>query len=162
MEKSGNKGLGSTMQSDTSLHDSVVKWWDGCEAKTLPFNEGLSLVALSCHRTLFLPKKEPVILLSLFSHFSCIFRVDGGDMDERCMGFGGGTVRCEGGWGESVLNQKTFPQYCYIPHCPLTYLCILFSCNPLSEVHGRPQSDLLITVGQEWQTENYLHGRFEG
>lgn len=43
MEESGNKGLGSTMQSDTSLHDSALKWWDGCEANTVPFNEGLSL-----------------------------------------------------------------------------------------------------------------------
>lgn len=43
MEESGNKGLGSAMQSDTSLHDSALKWWDGCEANTLPFNEGLSL-----------------------------------------------------------------------------------------------------------------------
>lgn len=44
MEESGYKGLGSTMQSDTSLHDSVLKWWDGCEANTLPFNERLSLL----------------------------------------------------------------------------------------------------------------------
>lgn len=131
MEKSGNKGLGSTMQSDTSLHDSVVKWWDGCEAKTLPFNEGLSLVALSCHRTLFLPKKEPVILLSLFSHFSCIFRVDGGDMDERCMGFGGGTVRCEGGWGEKCFKSENLSTILLYPSLPFNIPLHTFQLQPL-------------------------------
>lgn len=80
MEESGNKGLGSTMQSDTSLHDSALKWWDGCEAKTQPFNEGLSPVPLSWLPTLAL--QQPVILLPLFSPFPCFFLVDGTDMAE--------------------------------------------------------------------------------
>lgn len=68
MEESGNKGLGSTMQSDTSLHDSALKWWDGCEAETLPFNEGLSLAPFSSYSCL--SKKEPFNLLSLYFSLS--------------------------------------------------------------------------------------------
>lgn len=62
MEESGNKGLGSTMQSDTSLHDSALKWWDGCEANTLPFNEGLSLAPFSSLPTLYSSNNEPLPL----------------------------------------------------------------------------------------------------
>lgn len=64
MEESGNKGLGSAMQSNTSLHDSALKWWDGCEANTLPFNEGLSPAPFSSLPTLTPPKKEAVTLPS--------------------------------------------------------------------------------------------------
>lgn len=63
MEESGNKGLGSTMQSDTSLHDSALKWWDGCEANTLPFNEGLSLAPFFFLQTLCSSNNEPLPLL---------------------------------------------------------------------------------------------------
>lgn len=67
MEESGNKGLGSTMQSDTSLHDSALKWWDGCEANTLPFNEGLSLAHFSALPTLCSSNNERVPLRSSLS-----------------------------------------------------------------------------------------------
>lgn len=63
MEESGNKGLGSTMQSDTSLHDSALKWWDGCEANTLPFNEGLSLAPFFSLPTLAPPRMSQFVLL---------------------------------------------------------------------------------------------------
>lgn len=39
MEETGDKGLGSTTQCYTSLHDSALKWWDGWEANRLLFNE---------------------------------------------------------------------------------------------------------------------------
>lgn len=67
MEESGNKGLSSTMQSDTSQHDSALKWWDGCEANTLPFNEGLSLSAFASLPALAPPRmKRFLSRLSLF------------------------------------------------------------------------------------------------
>lgn len=67
MEESGNKGLGSAMQSDTSLHDSALKWWDDCEANTVPFNEGLSLslsfslASFSFHPTFTSPSKNRLL-----------------------------------------------------------------------------------------------------
>lgn len=71
MEESGNKGLGSAMQSDTSLHDSALKWWDDCEANTVPFNEGLSLsLSLSpLRRSLFIP----LLLLQVRTSYSPAF-----------------------------------------------------------------------------------------
>lgn len=71
MEETGNKGLGSSMQSDTSLHDSALKWWNGCEANTLPFNEGSlsnSLLFSSFSSNSGYSKTEPV-LLPPFSSF---------------------------------------------------------------------------------------------
>lgn len=62
MEETENKGLRRTMQSDTSPHDSALKWWDGCEANTVPFNEGSLFGSLLLS---FLPTPAPPRL----SHF---------------------------------------------------------------------------------------------
>lgn len=76
MEESGNKGLGSTMQSDTSLHDSALKWWDGCEANTLPFNEGLSLAPFSSLPILAPPRRSQSLFCLPFPPFPCAFLAD--------------------------------------------------------------------------------------
>lgn len=129
MEGSGNKGLGNTMQSDTSRHDSTLKWWNGCEANTLPFNEGLLLTS-----RLFplLPPRMKRFLCRLPLYFS---------MSSRLMGWG--RLRLRGGKDLSPLgSHPSLP-----PKTPLTAFQLQF----LSEIRAGQRSDPLIIVGRGWR-----------
>lgn len=131
MEESGNKGLGSTMQSDTSLDDSALKWWDGCEANTLPFNEGLFLAPFSS--LLFLlfctTENKPAPLLPFLLFASSWLTGEG---------------------GRSTEHTETHLHLVVIPHCLLKHLQLLFSSNTLCDVHTGPRPDLLVTVVCGW------------
>lgn len=65
MEETGNKGLGSTTQCYTSLHDSALKWWDSWEAKTLPFNERSHSCSLFSSKSQAVPPSFFLISASL-------------------------------------------------------------------------------------------------
>lgn len=65
MEKTGNKGLGSTTQCHTSLHDSALKWWDGWEANRLPFNERSHSCSLLSSKSQAVPPSFLLISASL-------------------------------------------------------------------------------------------------
>lgn len=59
MEETEDKGLGSTTECYTSLHDSALKWWDGWEANRLPFNERSHSCSLLSSNSQAVPPPHP-------------------------------------------------------------------------------------------------------
>jgi len=107
------------MQSDTSLHDSTLKWWDGCEANTLPFNEGLSLAP-------FFSLLFPLFVPPTMSHFLSSLPVPllPGSLDE--------------GGGVTVHTKRPFPVtgsvLSEVPTCQRSDLLITAGCGWKGEV----------------------------